>query len=105
VAPAFDWGVKHSFLGGLNKKKVRREQGKTVGTKNNNYEHFGLWGGGMAGVKMDAHPRPYPPPAVITVPANKNHTIHALTDIEWFCIHATDETDSEKVDRVLIKGD
>jgi hypothetical protein len=30
------------------------------------------------------------------------HGIRALTDCVWFCIHATDEKDSSKVDQVLI---
>jgi hypothetical protein len=29
--------------------------------------------------------------------------IEALEDAVWFCIHATDETDPEKVDKVLIE--
>jgi len=31
--------------------------------------------------------------------------VKALTDVIWYCIHATDEKDPSKVDEVLIKGD
>ena len=35
-----------------------------------------------------------------------NHAIEALEDTVWFCIHATDETNIEKIDKVLInKGE
>jgi hypothetical protein len=33
-----------------------------------------------------------------------NHSIEALEDTVWFCIHATEETDPTKVDEVLIIG-
>lgn len=105
MAQPLDFGVQHHFSAGVYIKEMRLDAGHTVVTHKHNYEHFGLLGGGIARVEIDGQPRTYTAPAVITVPANKHHTIHALTNIEWFCIHATDETDPEKVDRVLIKGD
>ena len=38
----------------------------------------------------------------ITIKKHLNHSITALEDAYWFCIHATDETNPDKVDEVLI---
>jgi len=42
-------------------------------------------------------------PACINVEANKVHSIVSLEDCVWFCIHATEETDAENIDKVLIE--
>jgi quercetin dioxygenase-like cupin family protein len=41
-------------------------------------------------------------PACIEIKAGVTHGVKALTDCVWFCIHATDEKDASKVDKVLI---
>jgi hypothetical protein len=38
---------------------------------------------------------------VMTVPAGVEHKITALSDIVWFCVHGTTET--ENIDEVLIE--
>jgi hypothetical protein len=45
----------------------------------------------------------YKAPACIKIKAGVNHVVHALEDSEWFCVHATEETDANKIDQVLIK--
>jgi hypothetical protein len=42
-------------------------------------------------------------PACLTIKAGKSHKVTALTDVHWFCVHATDETDPDKVDHTLIE--
>ncbi|MEB0058804.1 hypothetical protein [Variovorax sp. LG9.2] len=41
-------------------------------------------------------------PAGITIKANTHHGVRALTDVVWYCIHATECTDANAVDEVLI---
>jgi hypothetical protein len=41
-------------------------------------------------------------PACITVKAGKHHGIRSLTDVVWYCIHATDCTDKDEIDDVII---
>jgi mannose-6-phosphate isomerase-like protein (cupin superfamily) len=41
-------------------------------------------------------------PACLTIAAGKHHGIKSLTDVVWYCVHATDCTDEDKVDEVLI---
>ncbi len=42
-------------------------------------------------------------PHCFNIKANKHHGVLALEDCVWYCIHATDETDIDKIDDVLIK--
>ena len=44
-------------------------------------------------------------PACIEIKAGMYHGVKALTDVVWYCIHSTDETNPDKVDQVLIKGE
>ncbi len=43
-------------------------------------------------------------PAVMTILTGVPHRVQAMTDATWLCIHATDETDPERIDHTLIGG-
>jgi hypothetical protein len=38
----------------------------------------------------------------LTIEADKHHGVKSLTDVVWYCIHATECTDLDEVDEVLI---
>lgn len=97
--------TKHHFAAGVYIKQMRLKRGHYAETHEHNYDHFGLLGAGEAVVELDGSCKVHVGPCIVLIEAGKKHKITALTDIEWFCIHATDETDPEKVDAVLIKGD
>jgi hypothetical protein len=59
---------------------------------------------GWVVVKVDGVETEYHAPACINIEAGKNHEIIGVTDSVWYCIHATDETDVEKIDEVLIRS-
>lgn len=97
--------TQHHFAAGVYIKQMALRRGHYAETHEHNYDHFGLLGSGEAVVELEGECKVHVGPCVIEIRAGKKHKITALTDIEWFCIHATDETDPEKVDAVLIKGD
>jgi hypothetical protein len=41
-------------------------------------------------------------PACLKIQAGKHHGVRSLTDVIWYCIHATDCTDEDKVDEIVI---
>ena len=43
-------------------------------------------------------------PAVLSMPQGVPHRVVALTDCAWLCVHATDETDPERIDPTLTGG-
>jgi hypothetical protein len=38
----------------------------------------------------------------LTIAADKHHGVKSLTDVVWYCVHATDCTDEDAIDEVLI---
>ena len=41
-------------------------------------------------------------PCAITIEKGRTHTVRAITNAVWFCIHPTDETDVDRIDEVTI---
>lgn len=98
-----DFRIKHHFSSGVYIKQMFLEKGHYVMTHEHKYDHFGLLGSGVAVVELDGVEETHKGPCVIEIKAGRKHKITAIEDINWFCIHSTDETDPEKVDEVLIK--
>ena len=95
----------HHFSAGVYIREMTLKAQHTVETHMHIYDHFGLLGEGRVAVELDRHVEVFEGPCVIEIKAGKEHRITALTDVTWFCIHATSETDAENIDVVLIKGE
>lgn len=96
--------VKHHFSAGVYVREMTLKKDHEVVTHAHVYDHLSVLGAGAALVEIDGEMSVHHGPAVIEIRAGKAHRIQAITDITWFCIHATDVTDPEKVDDVLIQG-
>lgn len=66
------------------------------------HSHQSLLCKGWADVIVDGVSRTIRGPAVVDIVAGKRHEVHALSDIAWACIHATDETDEQQIDERLV---
>ena len=97
-----DIPVEHHFADKLYTKTMRLGAGQVIGKHVHAFSHLSILGSGRASVTTPAGTVEYSAPACITIEANVEHVIHALTPIAWFCIHATDETDPAKIDETLI---
>ena len=98
-----DLGIVHHFSAGVYAKEMHLPAGHYAETHEHNYDHMSLLVKGRVRVELAGKVTEYNAPAVVHIAAGQKHKILALTDSGWFCIHATSETDPEKVDRVLIK--
>jgi quercetin dioxygenase-like cupin family protein len=98
-----DLNIKHFFSGREYAKQMTLPAAHFAETHVHNYDHLSILAKGVVKVTIDGKEELYAGPTCLVIPANAVHTIVALTDSVWFCIHATDETDPEKVDSVLIK--
>lgn len=97
-----DLGTKHHFTDGVYAKEMHLPAGYKAYSHQHSYSHFGMLAKGAAIVRTDEGSTTYNAPAIIEIMANTNHEITALRDVTWFCIHATQETDEDKVDQVLL---
>lgn len=98
-----DLRIKHHFSSGVYMKEMKLPKDHYVNTHEHKYDHFGLLCSGVAIVELNGIQEIHEGPCVIEIKAGKKHKITAIEDISWFCIHATGETDPEKIDEVLIK--
>jgi len=98
-----DLGVVHHFSDGLYAKQMMIPKGFVAGMHAHVYSHLSVLARGRVMVRTDFEEKEYSAPACIEIKSSILHSIEALEDCHWFCIHATDETDVFKVDEVLIQ--
>ena len=94
--------IIHHFSDGLYAKQMIIPKGFMAGKHIHDYSHFSILAKGKVIVKTDDSAIEYNAPACIEIKAGVYHTVEALEDCSWFCIHATSEKNPDKVDEVLI---
>jgi quercetin dioxygenase-like cupin family protein len=99
-----DLGVVHHFAGGLYAKEMLLPAKHFAVSHAHAYDHLSILAKGSVTVEVQGVRTEYTAPACINVLAGEHHTITAHEDSVWFCVHATDETDVEKIDSVLVRG-
>ena len=99
---AHDPLVKHFFTDGLYAKEMTLLKGYTALTHKHKYSHFSFLAKGKVFVQTHSARSIYIAPQLIEIKANEEHSVEALEDVLWYCIHATDETDETHIDDVLI---
>jgi len=95
--------IQHHFGGGVYAKETRIPAGYLAVQHKHRHDHLSVLASGAVEVIVDGESTEYTAPACLTIAAGKEHSVLALTDVVWYCIHATDCTDIEAVDDVLIE--
>jgi quercetin dioxygenase-like cupin family protein len=95
--------IIHHFSDNVYARQMSLPKGYKVDTHKHNYDHLSILSNGTALVITDGEPTTYTAPACINIEKDKVHEIYALEDMTWFCIHSTEEKDTSKIDKVLIK--
>jgi len=94
--------ILHHFGGGVYAKESLVPAGMVLVQHKHQHDHLSILASGKVEVVVDGVRKEVTGPACLTIQAGKHHGIKALTDAVWFCVHATDCDDPEKVDEVLI---
>ena len=68
------------------------------------FTHKSVLCSGTARVSVDGETSDVVGPAVLSITQGSKHEVVALTPCVWMCIHATDETDPDRIDHVLTGG-
>ena len=98
--------TKHHFSSGTYAKQMELPNGWWVKSHKHKFDHMSILARGRVIVVVDGVNTTYLAPTVVTIEAGKEHSITALQDSTWFCIHGVDkEYDIESVDSVLIEED
>lgn len=97
--------VEHFMPGadGVYIKKVKIPAGKALAMHTHTFTHKSVLAAGTAWLSVDGEPKLLEGPAVLQVEQGKEHSVTAVTDCVWLCIHATDEQDPGRIDHTLVK--
>jgi quercetin dioxygenase-like cupin family protein len=99
---AVDPNIVHHFSSGVYAKQMMLPKGYFALSHAHNYDHLSILATGAVIVKTDNKEEYYQAPSCITIEKGVHHSITALEDAVWFCVHATEETSPDKIDEVLI---
>ena len=94
--------IEHHFGAGVYAKETRIPAGMSLMQHKHAHDHLSILASGTAQVTVEDQTTTVTGPACLTIVAGKHHSVTALTDVVWYCVHATDCTDIEQVDQVLI---
>ena len=94
--------IIHHFSSGVYAKETHIPQGTFLMQHKHTYSHMSILASGTVELSVDGDVKTITGPACLTIEAGKHHGVKALTDVVWYCVHATDCTDVENVDEVLI---
>lgn len=94
--------VRHHFSAGLYAKEALIPAGRWLVQHTHKFDHLSVLAKGSVELIVDGASSVIHAPACLEIAAGKHHGIRSLTDVVWYCIHATECTDVESVDDVLI---
>ena len=100
--------IRHHFIGqqdrmGVYAKELSIPKGFVLVSHRHLYDHLSILASGTISLTYGNETITMTGPAALTILAGLEHTIEAITDAVWFCIHPTDETDAGKIDETLIE--
>ena len=97
--------IQHHFSSGVYAKETRIPAGFVLVQHVHKHDHLSILASGSVEMAVDGVKSIIHAPTCLTIAAGKHHGIKSITDVVWYCVHATDCTDENKVDDVLIEPD
>jgi mannose-6-phosphate isomerase-like protein (cupin superfamily) len=94
--------ITHHFSSGLYAKETRIPADSWLVQHAHKFDHLSILAQGSVELIIDGKSEIIDAPACITIEANKHHGVRSITDVIWYCIHATDCVDENEIDEVLI---
>lgn len=87
--------IKHHFAGGVYAREQTLAAGQEVEKHEHDYDHLSFLCSGSAIVAVDDDWMHLEGPCALEIKAGKKHSIKAITDIVWLCLHAENVADPE----------
>lgn len=94
--------IKHHFSSGVYAKETRIPAGSWLVQHIHKHSHLSILASGSIELVVGGEKSVLHAPACLSIAAGKHHGVKSLTDVVWYCIHATDCTDEDEIDEVLI---
>ena len=97
--------IQHHFSSGVYAKETRIPAGFVLVQHAHKHDHLSILASGSVELVVDGVKSVVYAPGCLTIAAGKHHGIKSLTDVVWYCVHATNCTDENEVDETLIVSD
>ena len=94
--------ISHHFGAGVYAKETSIPAGSILVQHKHKYDHLSVLASGSVELIVDDVRSVIHAPACLTIQANKHHGVKSLTDVVWYCSHATECTDADEIDDVLV---
>jgi mannose-6-phosphate isomerase-like protein (cupin superfamily) len=94
--------ITHHFSSGVYAKETRIAAGSWLVQHAHLHSHLSILASGSVELMVDEKISLVHAPACLTIEAGKHHGVRAITDVVWYCVHATNCTDVDEVDNVII---
>ncbi len=94
--------ISHPFSAGVYAKETHIPAGHVLVQHKHKFSHLSILASGSIELMVDGERKIIHAPACLTIEADKHHGVKSLTDVVWYCIHATDCTDTDEIDEVLV---
>jgi quercetin dioxygenase-like cupin family protein len=94
--------INHHFSAGVYAKETLIPAGHVLVQHKHKFSHLSILASGSIELMVDGERKIIHAPACLTIEADKHHGVKSLTDVVWYCIHATECTDMDAIDEVLI---
>lgn len=100
--------ILHHFSDNLYAKETKIPAGHVLVQHKHKFSHLSIVAQGTVEVSVDDDNggrlvRRMTAPVCLEIKEGKNHSVVAITDVVWYCIHSTSEKDESKIDEVLIR--
>ena len=92
--------VAHFFSSGVYAKQMFLPKTHIAKTHKHNYDHLSILAQGKCEITCNGVKTLFKAPSCIEIKAGIEHSIYAVEESTFYCIHATNET--ENIDEVLI---
>lgn len=98
-------GVSHFMpeLDGVYIKAVDIPAGKQLSMHTHTFTHKSVLANGLARLRVGQDVSVIAGPRVLQIESGKEHSVEAITPCVWLCIHATSETDPDRIDHTLVR--
>ena len=94
--------INHYFSAGVYAKETLIPAGHVLVQHKHKFSHLSILASGSIELMVEGERKIIHAPACLTIEADKHHGVKSLTDVVWYCIHATECTDMDEIDEVLI---
>ena len=96
--------IHHHFSAGVYAKETRIPAGYVLVQHAHKHDHLSILASGSVEMVVDGVKSVVDAPACLAIAAGKHHGIKSITDVVWYCVHATDCTDEDEINEVLIES-